>query len=407
MASISGFCGYRYNPEVVDNFDDVLAPPYDVISPEQRDELYEKSINNVVRVILTKGQGDEKYKNASQTFNNWIKDKVLLRDQEPSIYVYHQVFKEESKKPTRKGFIAEVKLEDFTNEQIYAHEKTFAEPKADRLKLITASKANLSPIFSVYSDPNLEIETELEKALSEAPLFESIDKDGVENYLWKVSEGKLLSSIADKFKQKKLLIADGHHRYETALNYRNIRRNGSADKSGNEPYESVMMLLSSAEQQGLIVKPTYRLVGGLKEGHIKDLLNKIENEFVSEKLEISSGINSIENSEFGLITSELSSLIKIKDLVGKESNNELGVVKLHDFLLDSILEDEVVRVKYTKSLDEVMELLKDKSYQLGFILPPIDAVDILRFAESNRRLPQKTTYFYPKVLSGLVFNLLD
>ena len=202
----------------------------------------------------------------------------------------------------------------------------------------------------------------------------------MDNYLWKVSEGKLLSSIADKFKQKKLLIADGHHRYETALNYRNIRRNGSADKIGNEHYESVMMFLSSAEQQGLIVKPTYRLVGGLKEGHIKDLLNKIENEFVSEKLEISSGINSIESSEFGLITSELSSLIKIKDLVGKESNNELGVVKLHDFLLDSILEDEAVRVKYTKSLDEVMELLKDKSYQLGFILPPIDAVDRLRFA---------------------------
>jgi uncharacterized protein (DUF1015 family) len=407
MVTLSGFCGYRYNPEIIDNFDDVLAPPYDVISPEQRDELYEKSINNVVRVILSKGQGEQKYKNASETFKGWIKNKVLLRDEQPSLYVYHQVFKENEKTLTRKGFIAAVKLEDFANQQIYPHERTFSKPKADRLKLITASKANLSPIFSVYSDPELEIETKLEKALPGTPLFRSTDKDGVENYLWKVSDNDLLSSIADKFKEKKLLIADGHHRYETALNYRNFRRNGSPDKSGNESYESVMMFLSSAEQQGLIVKPTYRLVGNLKESQIIDLLNKIENEFVSEKLEIDAGLHSIGNSEFGLITSKLHHLIKIKDLKGKESKEELGVVKLHDFLLDSILEDETVRIKYTKSLEEVFELLKDNSYQLGFILPQVDALDILRFAESNIRLPQKTTYFYPKVLSGLVFNLLD
>ncbi len=316
------------------------------------------------------------------------------------------MFKEGDKTFTRKGFIAAVKVEDFENKQIYPHERTFSHHKADRLKLITASKANLSPVFSVFSDPGLEIDLALENALFDYPLFKSTDPDGVENYLWKVSDPELISFISEKFREKKLLIADGHHRYETAINYRNLRREQNPDGNGTEPYESVMMFLSSAEQPGLIVKPTYRLIGKLKENQINEILNKIENEFDSEVTEIDSGIKSIENSEFGVITSGLDKLIKVKDYKGSESS-ELGVVKLHDYLLDSILEDESVDYKYTKSLDEVMQLLKDQTYQIGFILPEIDAVDILRFAESGRRLPQKTTYFYPKVLSGLVFNMLE
>lgn len=406
MATISGFRGYRYNPEIIDNFDDVLAPPYDVISTEQRDQLYEKSINNVVRIILTKGDGDDKYKQAADTFSDWIKSGVLIRDEQPSVYAYHQVFKENGKNYTRKGFISAVKVEDFENKQIYPHERTFSHHKEDRLKLITASKANLSPVFSVYSDPDLKIDLALENALFDYPLFKSTDSDGVENYLWKVSDPDLLSFISEKFQEKKLLIADGHHRYETAINYRNLRRQQNPDGNGTEPYEYVMMFLSSAEQPGLIVKPTYRLVGNLKEDQITQLLNKIENEFESEDLDISSDLNSIGKSEFGLITAGLDKLIKIKDLKGSESS-ELGVVKLHEYLLDSILEDDSVSYNYTKSIDEVTKLLKDSTYQLGFILPEIDAVDILHFAESGRRLPQKTTYFYPKVLSGLVFNLLD
>ena len=406
MATISGFHGYRYNPEVIRNFDEVLAPPYDVISPEQRDELYEKSINNVVRIILTKGEGDAKYKEAADTFNNWIKDKVLIRDEEPSIYVYQQVFEEGGKTYKRKGFISAVKIEDFENKQIFAHERTFSHHKADRLKLITASKANLSPVFSVFSDPDHVINLALKNSLFDYPLFKSTDNDGVENYLWKVSDSDLLSFLAEKFQEKKLLIADGHHRYETAINYRNLRREQNPEGNGNEPYEYVMMFLASAEQPGLIVKPTYRLIGNLTEDRASEILGKIENDFDGEKLDIKTGINKIGKSEYGVVTQGLDKLSRIKDLKGNESS-ELGVVKLHDQLLDSILEDESVSYKYTKSLDEVMELLKDKTYQLGFILPEIDAVDILEFAESGRRLPQKTTYFYPKVLSGLVFNLLD
>ncbi|HSG32084.1 MAG TPA: DUF1015 domain-containing protein [Thermodesulfobacteriota bacterium] len=406
MATISGFHGYRYNPEVIRNFDEVLAPPYDVISSEQRDELYEKSINNVVRIILTKGEGDAKYKEAADTFNNWIKDKVLIRDEEPSIYVYQQVFEEGGKTYKRKGFISAVKIEDFENKQIFAHERTFSHHKADRLKLITASKANLSPVFSVFSDPDHVINLALKNSLFDYPLFKSTDNDGVENYLWKVSDSDLLSFLAEKFQEKKLLIADGHHRYETAINYRNLRREQNPEGNGNEPYEYVMMFLASAEQPGLIVKPTYRLIGNLTEDRASEILGKIENDFDGEKLDIKTGINKIGKSEYGVVTQGLDKLSRIKDLKGNESS-ELGVVKLHDQLLDSILEDESVSYKYTKSLDEVMELLKDKTYQLGFILPEIDAVDILEFAESGRRLPQKTTYFYPKVLSGLVFNLLD
>lgn len=407
MAIISGFRGIRYNPDRIDSFDSVLAPPYDVISHEERDLLYKKSDLNVIRLILSKGNDDEKYKIASNTFRTWIREKVLIRDELPSIYSYSQEFDEDGKRLTRTGFIATVKLEDFENNEIFPHEKTFSKSKADRLRLITASNANFSPVFSVYSDPTMEIEKEIEKYLPNTPLFQSIDKDGVLNQFWKLSDHKLLEWIIEKFKSKKLLIADGHHRYETALNYRNIKRQNTKKDTEDNPYDYVMMFLSCAEQQGLIVKPTYRLVGNIGNNKLRGLLDGIDKEYSSEKTNIDSFNKSLKSNEFGIITDKLNEFIKISNKKGEKNEEELGVIKLHNYLLDSLLNDNGVKVKYTKSPVEVLDGLRNKEYELGFILPNINAIDILKVVESNHILPQKTTYFYPKVLSGLVFNILD
>lgn len=408
MAIISGFRGVRYNSKKINSYDLVLAPPYDVISEAEREILHEKSPFNVIRLILSKGDGDKKYTLASDTFKKWINDEILIRDKESTIYPYFQTFKDGGKELTRKGFIAIVKLEDFSNNIIFPHEKTFSKPKEDRLKLISASNTNFSPVFSVYSDPDSEILKDIEFNLPDKPLFESRDKDGVINYFWTISNKELIDRISEKFKSKQLLIADGHHRYETALNYRDINRKSiTGNRTGDEPFEYVMMCLCSAEQSGLIVKPTHRLVGNLNTKQVDALQNLLSSKFISEQSDLDAGNIKLESSEFGLISNRLDNFVKIKDTKAHEFKDELAVINLHKYLLDDLLEDTGIAVKHTKSLDDVLECLNSGSYQFGFVLPEINPVDILKIARENRKLPQKTTYFYPKALSGLVFNKLD
>lgn len=408
MAIISGFRGIRYNSNKIVSYDSVLAPPYDVISEEEREILHRKSPFNVVRLILSKGEGDEKYRLASDTFNKWINDEILVRDEESTIYPYFQTFKDGGKELTRKGFIAIVKLEDFSNNVIFPHEKTFSKPKEDRLKLIRASNTNFSPVFSVYSDPGSEILKAIELNLPDEPLFESRDKDGVLNCFWALSNRELIDRISEKFNSKQLLIADGHHRYETALNYRDIKRNSyKGIRTGNDPFEYVMMYLCSAEQSGLIVKPTHRLIGNLNVKQADALEKLVSDKFISEQSNLDAEDIELESSQFGVISSNLNKIVKIKDTKDHEFKDELAVINLHKYLLDNLLEDTGIDIKHTKSLDDVLEYLKNGFYQFGFVLPEINPVDILKIAQENRKLPQKTTYFYPKVLSGLVFNKLD
>ena len=408
MATISGFCGVRYNSDKIDSYDSVLAPPYDVISEDEREKLYEKSPFNVIRLILSKGDGDEKYRLASDTFKKWMNDEILIRDKESTIYPYFQTFTDGGKEFTRKGFIAIVKIEDFSNNIIFPHEKTFSKPKEDRLKLISASNTNFSPVFSVYSDPESEILKDIESSLPDKPLFESTDKEGVINYFWTVSDRELIQRITEKFNSRQLLIADGHHRYETALNYRNIKRKGiKGNRTGDEPFEYVMMYLCSAEQSGLIVKPTHRLIGNLNPKRVDDLQNLLSSKFISEHSEMDVPNIELESTEFGVIASGVNKFVKIVDTKTHEFKNELAVINLHKYLLDELLVDSGITIKHTKSLDDVLECLRSGAYQLGFVLPEINPVNILNIALDNRKLPQKTTYFYPKALSGLVFNKLD
>ena len=181
------FCGVRYNADKVGVLDSVFAPPYDVISPQEQNELYEKNPHNVIRLILSKGEGDEKYIEAAETFRRWINDGVLIQDREPCIYPYYQEFKENGKLVTRKGIIAAVKLEDVSSKKIIPHERTFAAPKLDRLKLTSACRANLSPVFAIYSDPEGALEKSIEDRLSKEPIVKAVSRDGVKNYIWRIS----------------------------------------------------------------------------------------------------------------------------------------------------------------------------------------------------------------------------
>ncbi len=408
MVMVVPFRGVRYDTEKVGVIDSVLAPPYDVINPEEQNDLYEKNPYNVVRIILPKNEGDEKYIQAGEFFRGWIKGGVLIQDSEPCIYPYYQEFKEDGKTVTRKGFIAAVRLEDFSSKRVIPHERTFAGPKLDRLKLTSACRANLSPVFAIYSDPEGAIETAIEKRLSKKPMIDAVGGDGVRNYLWRLSDNDLLSQIKSRMLDSVLLIADGHHRYETALEYRNIQRKGLDVITEDKEYEYVMMYLSRVEGDGLVIKPTHRLVKNLGTLDIDDFLKRLKNRFSVEKLSFNDGISSLSPQEFSIITKERDSLFKFS-LKKPESVHykNLGVMLLHSLVFGDIINEEEAQILYTKSVEEVLRLVRAGDYKLGFILPPLRAKDVYEVALSGEKMPHKTTYFYPKLLSGLVFHLLE
>ncbi len=407
MATVKGFRGIRYNPEKIENFGDVLAPPYDVINSKEQDELYNKNPLNVIRLILPKGEDDSKYQEAAQTFRSWIENDILTHDEEPSIYPYYQEFEENGKKLTRKGFLAAVKIEDFSTKKILPHEKTFPKHKRDRLKLNTACKTNMSPVFSVYSDPEITIEKLLDEKLTSEPIFDITNEDGVRNKLWKISDPDTISFIGNHLEDKSLLIADGHHRYETAMEYRNIQREADGGVSADKPYEYVMMFLSNAEDEGLIINPTHRVLKNMGDLDTASFLNKLGEEFNIEKMPFKDGISDIGYEEFTILTKDPEFVYRASLKANNiESPNKLAVTLLHHNVFNKIIDEESAGILYTKHLSEAVSLVKDGDYELAFVLPELRAGDIFDVVLTGDRMPQKTTYFYPKILSGLVFNPL-
>ena len=400
MATVKGFKGIRYNPEKIENFGDVLAPPYDVINSQEQDALYNRDPHNVIRLILSKGEEDTKYDEAANTFRSWIEQDILTRDDEPSIYPYYQEFEEGGKKLTRKGFLAAVKIEDFETKKILPHERTFPKHKRDRLKLNTACKANMSPVFSVYADPDIKIENLLDDKLTGEPILDVTNEDGVRNMMWKISDPEVISFIANHLEDKSFLIADGHHRYETAIEYRNIQREANGGVSEDKPYEYVMMFLSNAEDEGLIINPTHRAVKSLGMD-LDAFLNKLSENFNVEKMSFDQGVSDIGYQEFTILTKDPDTVYRVSPK--KEGIEGLAVTILHNNVFGEIIDEDFL---FTKFLDEAVSLTKSGEYEVAFILPELRASDIFDVVMTGDRMPQKTTYFYPKILSGLVFNPL-
>jgi uncharacterized protein (DUF1015 family) len=405
MPIVKGFKGIRYSPDKIGDFAKVLAPPYDVISPAEQEGLLALDPLNVVRLVLPKGDTDLKYERAAKTFRDWFVGDVLIQDSEPSIYPYYQEFEIGGRKYTRKGFIAKVKLEDFSTKKILPHELTFPKHKQDRLKLNTACKANMSPVFSVYSDPEGGVEKAIEENLGE-PLFDVTTADGVRNILWRISDAELISRITERLEDTSFLIADGHHRYETALDYRRIQRENNPAPE-EKPYDYVMMFLARGEGDGLIINPTHRLVKNIGQYTPESFIAKLGEYFNVKEMEFGEAVSNIGHEEFAVITKDRSKAyrVSVKDKPG-EGYSSLGVMLLHKIVFKNILNEEESGIFYTKFLEEAVDLTGSGDYVLGFMLPELKAGDIFDVVRDGERMPHKTTYFYPKILSGLTFNPL-
>ncbi|MFO1520041.1 MAG: DUF1015 domain-containing protein [bacterium] len=434
--TVAPFRGLRYNTQKIQDVSQVVAPPYDVIDEKYRDVLYNRHPNNVIRLILTKDDdgkaaGKNKYEAAKQYLDDWKKSEGLIRDDAPQIYVYHQTYKlEDGRELKRKGFIGLRRLESFEDGKIRPHEYTFAGPKADRLNLIKATETNLSPIFGIYGDSGRAVENLLKNASNEKPLFDIVTDDGNRHQLWGVSDPKIHAELNRLMENKTVFIADGHHRYETALNYRNLKRAELKDAKGDEPFNYVMMYLCAMEDEGLVILPTHRVVTVPPASPWKDIQERLQKHFditeygLSDEKKALARLNELssQNIAFLVTTKEglklLSTDSKRVDGIAElakfpKAVRDLDVVILHQYLLPHAFKMDVaedhdsVKVQYYKDTQEALKTVGSGKAHLAFILNPTKMSQVQAVSEIGERMPHKSTFFYPKLLSGLVFNPLS
>jgi uncharacterized protein (DUF1015 family) len=442
MAHIAPFRALRYDRARVD-LSQVVTQPYDKITPEMQERYYAASPHNLVRIILGKREaadraGENVYTRAAAYFQDWRQQGVFLREARPSIYSYTQHFTVPggSKELDRRGFIAVGQLEDYSDGVVFRHEQTLAKPKADRLDLLRTTRAHFGQLFMLYSDPAGEIDGLLASAA--APEIDIGDEYGVRHQVSRISDPSLIDQICGKMQDKKLIIADGHHRYETALNYRNERRS-TADTAPPTrvhqisteifPYEMVMMTFVNMDSPGLLILPTHRVVHGLASFSPDEFQRRAKQFFSVE--EVDPSVDAVRATgilrEAGhagtallAVTGDRVFLLDTPQAVGSNffgglslRQQSLDVVQLHKCLLEGVLgiSEEAIRnqrnISYVREANEAMARVRAGGANVAFLMNPVRMRQVRDLAFAGEVLPQKSTDFYPKLLSGLTIYALE
>ncbi len=434
MADILPFRALRYDLSKV-AAGEVMTQPYDKITPAMQEGYYAASPYNLVRIILGKPQpGDDEQENvytrAAACLRQWQDQGILVRDAEPSIYVYAQTFTVPGD-PTgaeveRRGFIALGRVEDYEQKVVFRHEQTLSKPKADRLNLLQATEAHCEQIFMLYSDPADEVGKLLRT--DGPPTVELRDEYGVLHQIWKVSAPATLAAARAKMADKKLIIADGHHRYETALNYRNQMRQQLKDDL-DAPYERVVITFVNMDAPGLVILPTHRVVFGLEHFSIFDMVSVLRRYFEVQDIGPISDVQGAmwrlreagkERTALLAVTAHTTFLLRVRPDVEaaplsglSERQRSLDVVQLHKLVLEEILEmsEEDIRaqkhLKYIRDAAEAVAEVENGSAQVAFLMNPVRIEQVRDIAFAGDVLPQKSTDFYPKMLSGLTIYSLQ
>jgi uncharacterized protein (DUF1015 family) len=434
MAEIIPFKALRYDPDQV-KLEDVLTQPYDKITPEMQSKYYERSAHNLVRIILGKtGETDTEafnvYTRAAEYLHDWRSSGILKQDPEPGIYAYSQTFTVPGTRELaeRRGLIALGRLHDYADGVVFRHEQTLAKPRADRLNLLRATRAHFGQIFMLYSDPKDEIGALLKKRTEEDPDTSLLDEYETLHRLWRIHDAALIQAVQQRMRDKKLLIADGHHRYETALAYRNERRAESGSSDPNAPYEFVMMTLVPMESRGLVILPTHRIVHGLPTFDRERMLEAAGQFFEIDRIDLRTESRSAttllgqagENgTAFVAVTRQGPYLMRAKknavqDALGQVPSlqRDLDVVQLHRIMLERVLgiSEEAVRnqenVRYERDAFEAISWVRQGA-NVAFLMNPAKIDQVRDIAFGGEVLPQKSTDFYPKLLSGLAIYALE
>ncbi|MBI2952715.1 MAG: DUF1015 domain-containing protein [Chloroflexi bacterium] len=439
MADVRAFRGLRYNLSKVGEQSLVTTPPYDTISPQAQKAYYEKSEYNVIRLELgldQKGDNAEnnKYTRAAEIFVRWQEAHVLSRDPQPSIYLYEQEFDHRGQRKVRRGYLACVRLEEWDAGVIFPHEETLAKPLADRLHLMRACHANFSPAFGLYEDETGVIARLLRSRTEDRPTFELRDEDGEDHRLWVIDDVQHLHELHWSMLGARIYIADGHHRYQTALRYRDQMREKHPDFTGDEAFNFVLMLLVDLEDSGLVVLPTHRLVRSMDldraavEHELQKYFDIEHRPSVSDEdaFALIDGLS--KNNGAGTIFGALGlrpdafSLLHLKANVDLEGIlptersrpwKDLDVAVLQCVVIEHVLgiSDMSVadgnKISFLRDERQAIQSVRNGSYTLSFFLNAPRVAEVRAVALAGDKMPPKSTYFHPKPLTGLVINSLD
>lgn len=445
MAEIIPFCALRYTPRFVPDLKLVVAPPYDVISPEAQERYHARHPHNVVRLILSKegeagGPEHDRYARAARTFLAWQAEEILARDPAPGIYVSQQEFSlGEGHRVRRRGFMALVRLARYDEKIVFPHERTFAKYREDRLRLMRACPANLDPVFGFYPGPDGPIQAILDRCMEADPQVQLLDEDDIRHRMWILREPASVAGLIQAFRDKPIVIADGHHRYETALSFRDERRAEEAGASQAPPprlHDFVLMYLVSADDPGLVILPTHRVIRQRPVVAREGLRRALERHFRTEAFPLDPGnpVMSLRIALAGihrrrrdavlfglyagdreLFVLELADPTVVQDLVTAGHSQEfarLDVAVLHRVVIEGVLGIQPTgqaddSISYTRDEAVALTAVASGEAHLALFQNPPRVEQVQAVALAGERMPQKSTFFYPKVLSGLVINPLD
>jgi uncharacterized protein (DUF1015 family) len=436
MPEVKALRALHYNLDKTGGLEDVIAPPYDVIDARERARLAAKSPYNVVAIDLPEGNGDP-YENAAATLAQWRRDEVIVRDSTPALWLLAQEYTgPDGVQRIRHGILARVRVEDYGEGRIRPHERTHPGPKEDRLRLTRATKANLSPIFSLYDDPEHAVWERLSPMTETQPLGEATGVDGVINRLWRVEDPRLIASITETLSPTELLIADGHHRYETALEYskehaptsvtRTERNLANTTPQPAYPEAAVMMTFVNMDSTGITILPTHRVVFGLKDFSPDRFIDQAQKFFdiqlvrADDSIELTKLLARQSGTSFVAVTRLGYHLLTAKpetvaEALAKlpERQRRLDLTQLHSLVLEQLLgiTPEAIReqrnLRYVRDAGEAMEQVWRGEADVAFLTNPITLAQLREVAFAGDVMPQKSTDFYPKLLSGLTIYALD
>ncbi len=439
MAKVIPFRGMRFNTEKFSNLNDVTAPPYDIIPPEKQQELYNGNENNIIRIDFgvdfnTDTETENRYTRSGAFLKEWIENEVLIREDKPAFYIYEQIFSLNDGKPAHslKGILSLVELREFAEGVVLPHEFTISKAKTDRLNLMRTTAANISPIYSLYLDDEETISRVIEENSECAPDLTFETDEEVKQNIWIIKDEEVLNKLTALFENKQLFIADGHHRYETALNYRKERHETEGTPIGTADYDYIMMMLVSISNSGLFVFPTHRLIRDIPQFDETTLVSLLTEDFSVAKIHFTEGnyadiiterlAKTIDEKLIALYTGEdYYYLLKLKSFEPidneitdmSDAYRHLDVTVLHKLILEKFMgiDEENMRNQknlfYLREATDAVQAVKNKEAQCAFLINPTKVSEIREVALENEKMPQKSTYFWPKLVTGIVINKFE
>ncbi|HEX2226546.1 MAG TPA: DUF1015 domain-containing protein [Candidatus Binatia bacterium] len=433
MVSIAPLRGVFYNQKKIRDLTKVIAPPYDVISKDEQEKLHKRSPYNFVRLDLS--QDSDVYAAVPALLERWTHEGVFERDPSPAIYyMAHRFTLPTGEQKNRRGFFALLRLEDFATGNVRPHERTLAAPKKDRLQLMLATNAQLSPIFALYSQPQPSINRTLAMQIEGiAPFIEVTQENAQECALWRITDMQVIRRLQEYMREESLLIADGHHRYEAALDYCNHLRAQRSSGSGREAYNFVLTYFANLIDDNVVILPTHRLVRGYEPKPFLQLEEELQKYFYLEQypktpegkgwflkaLRTGGKKKHVIGAVFKRDPRYLILRLKSKRIMQRLAKDasaqlqELDVTTLHLLILEHVLGLGTERqvsgetTRYSQDEEAVLQALEKEDFQAAFILNPPKADEVLAIASKGETMPQKSTYFYPKLPSGLIVNKID